>query len=166
MRVAVTGATGVLGRNLLFELIKRHRGDLDSLEVLVLGRSRGGRDVRRRAEDAVLSDGLPYGKMLAEAAVGFVVCGSLQEAHDGQLSYMLQDCSAAIENILIAVHAIGLGACWLGVHPREDRIKHVRSLLKVPAGIVPLAVIAVGRPAEKKQARTRYAESKVHYERW
>jgi len=60
LRVAVTGATGVLGRNLLFELIKRHRDDLDSLEVLVLGRSRRGRDVRRRAEDAVLSDGLPY----------------------------------------------------------------------------------------------------------
>jgi nucleoside-diphosphate-sugar epimerase len=60
VRVAVTGATGILGRNLLFELIQRHRNDLDSLEMLVLGRDEPRRGIGRRAEDAVLSDGLPY----------------------------------------------------------------------------------------------------------
>ena len=60
MRVAVTGATGILGRNLLFELIQRHRRDLDSLEVLVLGRDEAGRSIGRRAEEEVVSDGLHY----------------------------------------------------------------------------------------------------------
>ena len=62
-------------------------------------------------------------------ALGIVVCGNLAGAHDRQLSYLLQDCSAAIENMLLAAQALGLGACWLGVHPREDRVAHVRSLV-------------------------------------
>ncbi|MCX7590290.1 MAG: nitroreductase family protein [Kiritimatiellae bacterium] len=122
--------------------------------------------VRDKGKLKELSDGLPNGKMLAEAAAGLVVCGSLSEAHDRQLSFMLQDCSAAIQNILVAAQALGLGSCWLGVHPREERIAHVRRALGIPADITPLAVIALGWPAEKKEARTRYSEAKVHWERW
>ncbi len=109
---------------------------------------------------------LPNGKMLARAAVGLVVCGSIEDAHDRQESYMLQDCSAAIENVLVAASMLGLGACWLGVHPRQERIDGIRAVLKVPAGIIPLAVIAVGWPAEEKAPRTRYDESKVIWESW
>ncbi len=48
MRVAITGATGVVGRHLLFELIKQHTGRLDRLEVLVLGRGDAGASLRER----------------------------------------------------------------------------------------------------------------------
>jgi len=113
-----------------------------------------------------LSQGLPHGGMLAEAAVGLVVCGDLQQAHDGQLSYLLQDCSAAIENVLLAAAALGLGACWLGVHPREERMQHVRSVLAIPPGVIPVAAIAVGWPAHTPPPRTRYSKAKVHHERW
>jgi nucleoside-diphosphate-sugar epimerase len=60
MRIALTGVTGVLGRNLLFEFIKRHLDDLDSLEILLLGRDRAGEDIRQRAERALITDGFPY----------------------------------------------------------------------------------------------------------
>jgi len=113
-----------------------------------------------------ISEGLPNGKMLASAGVGIVVCGDIREAHDRQLSYLLQDTSAAIQNILLAASALGLGACWLGVHPREDRIAHVRKLLGLPEEIIPVSVVSVGWPSEKKEPRTRYAEAKVHHERW
>lgn len=113
-----------------------------------------------------LSDALPNGKMLADAEVGIVVCGELAAAHDGQLSYLLQDTSAAIQNALLAASALGLGAVWLGVYPREDRMAHVRRLLELPEGIVPVAIVSVGWPAERKPPRTRYAEEKVHRERW
>ena len=122
--------------------------------------------VRDREMLGRISDGLPNGKMLASAGVGIVVGGDLREAHDRQLSYLLQDCSAAIENILLAAHALGLGACWLGVHPREDRIHHVRSLLGMPEDIVPVSIISLGWPGEHKEPRTRYLESRVHKERW
>ena len=60
MRIAVTGATGLLGRNLLFELIKRNLGNLDGLEVLILGRERDGRSIRERITRIIQNDGLSY----------------------------------------------------------------------------------------------------------
>ncbi len=113
-----------------------------------------------------IADGLPNGQMLREAAAGIAVCGDPARAHDGQLSYLLQDCSAAIENLLVAASALGLGACWLGVHPREDRLVHLRQVLGIPESILPVAVIALGLPGEEKPLRTRYAADKVHQEKW
>jgi nitroreductase len=109
---------------------------------------------------------LPHGQMLADASVGIIVCGDLETAHDRQLSYLLQDCSAAIENLLLAAHHLGLGACWLGVHPREDRIKNIRALLGLPPQVLPVAGIAIGHPAETKEARTRFRPEYVHCEKW
>lgn len=113
-----------------------------------------------------MADGLPNGKMLGDASVGIAVCGDPARAHDGQLSYLLQDCSAAIENLLVAAAGLGLGACWLGVHPREDRVAHLRIVLGIPPSILPVAVIALGFPGEEKPPRTRYAADKVHQEKW
>jgi nitroreductase len=113
-----------------------------------------------------IAQGLPNGGMLASAGVGFAICGELEAALDRQLSYMLQDCSAAIENLLLAAHALGLGAVWLGVHPREDRIAYVRSVLSIPESVLPISCIAVGFPAEQKSPRTRYRDDFVHYDKW
>jgi nitroreductase len=113
-----------------------------------------------------IADALPYGKMLPGAGVGLVVCGELAEAHDGQLSYLLQDVSAAIENILLAAHALGLGGCWLGVHPREDRMAAVAGVVNLPEGFVPVSVVSIGWPAEERKARTRFDQSKVRWESW
>jgi nitroreductase len=122
--------------------------------------------VRNRATLTKIASRLPNGTMLCEAAVGIVVCGDLQRAHDHQLSYLLQDCSAAIENLLLAASMLGLGACWLGVHPRADRVAHVRSVLGIPESMVPVSAIAVGWPAESPEPRTRYRASAVHHEKW
>jgi nitroreductase len=122
--------------------------------------------IRNREMLAGIAEGLPNGKMLADVPVGIVICGNLQRAHDGQLSYLLQDCSACIENLLLAVNTLGLGACWLGVHPREDRVQHIRSLLNIPDGIIPISAIAIGWPDESPSPRTRYREDAVHRETW
>jgi len=109
---------------------------------------------------------LPNGKMLAGAGLGIAVCGDLQAAHDQQLSYLLQDCSAAIENLLLCAHVLGLGACWLGVHPREQRMSDLRQLLSLPPSVIPVACIAIGHPAEAKEPRTRFKKNYVHSETW
>ena len=113
-----------------------------------------------------LAEGLPYGKMLMDSPVGIVVCGDLEKAHDRQISYLLQDCSAAIENLLVAVSALGLGAVWLGVHPREERMAHVRAIFGLPENIIPISAIAIGWPSEKPIARTRFSAGAVHAEKW
>lgn len=122
--------------------------------------------IRNKESLRKIADILPNGKMIADAAVGIIVCGDINRAHDKQLSYLLQDCSAAIENILIAAHALGLGACWLGVHPREQRIEGIRKIFRIPDDIIPVACIAIGVPGEEKPPRTRYNEDFVFYERW
>jgi nitroreductase len=122
--------------------------------------------VRNRASLEAIAEALPNGKMLASAAVGIAVCGDLHAAHAGELSYLLQDCSAAIENLLLAAHALGLGACWLGVHPRQTRIDALTKLLRLPGKVVPVSCIAVGWPAEQKPPRTRFEPSYVHAETW
>jgi nitroreductase len=115
---------------------------------------------------SALAAALPNGQMLASAAAGIVICGDLQEAHDHQLSYMLQDCAAAIENLLLAANALGLGGCWLGIHPRPDRIQKVSTILGLPAHIIPVSCVALGLPGETKEPRTRYQAAHVHTGKW
>jgi nitroreductase len=122
--------------------------------------------IRERETLAAIAAALPNGGMLATAPLGIIVCGDLDAAHDRQLSYLLQDCSAAIENLLLGAHALGLGACWLGVHPREDRVRKLKEILSLPASVIPVAGIAIGRPGEAKEPRTRFTRDYVHWEKW
>ncbi|MBM9612995.1 nitroreductase family protein [Desulfobulbus rhabdoformis] len=109
---------------------------------------------------------LPNGKMLAGATAALLVCGDINQAHDKELSFLLQDTSAAIENILLAASMLGLGACWLGIHPREERIEAVRTTFCLPEGILPVAGISLGWPDEEKEPRTRLQAEQVHFEQW
>ena len=122
--------------------------------------------IRNRQTLSAISAALPNGQMLAGAALGIAVCGDIEAAHDQQVSYLLQDCSAAIENLLLCAHVLGLGACWLGVHPREQRVNSLKQMLSLPASVIPVACIALGYPAEAKEPRTRFNRDYVHLERW
>jgi nitroreductase len=106
----------------------------------------------------------PYSAMLKEASVAVLVCGDLKsEKHKG---YWVQDCSAATQNLLIAAQAKGLGAVWLGVYPREDRVAGIRKLLGLPEHSVPLSRIPIGYKGEEKPPADRYDASRVHHNRW
>jgi nitroreductase len=122
--------------------------------------------IRNRQTLSDMASALPNGQMLASAGLGIAVCGDLEVAHDQQLSYLLQDCSAAIENLLLCAHILGLGACWLGVHPREQRMKALKQMLSLPPSVIPIACIATGHPGEAKEPRTRFNRDYVHIEKW
>ena len=122
--------------------------------------------IRDRQTLSAIANALPNGQMIATAALGIAVCGELPAAHDQQLSYMLQDCSAAIENLLLAAHVLGLGACWLGVHPRELRVNALKQILGLPPAVIPVSCIAIGYPGEAKDARTRFNRDYVHLDKW
>lgn len=111
-----------------------------------------------------MAEVIPYGKMLRDAPLGIVVCGdrSLQE-RDG---YLVQDCSAATQNILLAAHALGLGSVWLGVYPREDRIEGLTALFDIPDGIVPISAISIGVPVKPGERAERYKAERVHHNAW
>jgi nitroreductase len=122
--------------------------------------------LRKRETLNALADVLPHGRMLRQAAAAFVVCGDVNQAHDQQESYMLQDLSAAVENILLAANVLGLGTCWLGVHPRQERIADIRKLFDLPDNITPMCGISIGWPKDPPPARTRFNPDKVHWEEW
>jgi nitroreductase len=109
-----------------------------------------------------LAQAHPYGKMLLGAPLCVAVCG------DSTISprFWVQDCSAATENLLLATAALGLGAVWLGVYPREDRIGPIRKVLRIPDNIVPLNLVPIGHTAEEKEPRTQYDERRVHRDHW
>lgn len=102
-----------------------------------------------------------WSAMAADAAAVFVVCGNERASH-----HWIADASAATQNLLLAVAALGLGAVWVGIYPSADREAHVRRLLAIPEEIRVLCLVPVGHPAESKSPRTQYEESKVHYEEW
>jgi nitroreductase len=121
--------------------------------------------VRDTATRAALSAASAWGAMLAQTPLVIAVCGDVTaERHPGQ--YWVQDASAATENILIAAHAIGLGAVWVGIHPREERVRPVRILLGLPEHVEPLGLVGVGHPAKGKPPSSRMDWNKVHHERW
>ncbi len=109
---------------------------------------------------------LPHGQMLRQAPVAIIVCGDINRAHGNEISYMLQDLSAAVENILLAATALGVGSCWLGMHPRQERVDNIRNLFSLPENIIPMCGIALGWPAENPEPRTRFNPERVHQEKW
>lgn len=79
----------------------------------------------------------PYAKFLKDASLAIVVCGDTnQETAPG---YWVVDTSIATENLLLACHGRGLGACWCGVYPNEERMNDLKELLKLPDNIKPNA---------------------------
>lgn len=106
----------------------------------------------------------PYSKMLAQAQLAFLVCGD--EALEVTRGYWVQDCAAAVENMLIAVQSRGLGGVWLGVHPQRERVEGIRKILDIPTHITPFALVAVGYPAENKPYVDRYDATRVHDNGW
>jgi len=106
----------------------------------------------------------PFSQMLKEAPLAIVVCADLdKEKHSG---YWVQDCSAATENILIEAQHLGFGAVWLGVYPVEDRVDGLKRLLGLPVRVIPLSIVSLGYPAEKKEPSNRYDRSRVHLNKW
>jgi nitroreductase len=110
-----------------------------------------------------LKAALPFGQYNTPAAI--VVCGNPEIGNNtsGRF-YWVQDCSAAIENILIAAVGLGLGGVWVGIYPLESRVSAVRKALNMPEAVIPLGAVYVGYPGEKKEPRTQYDEHRVHWQ--
>ncbi len=106
----------------------------------------------------------PYSHMLKEAALAILVC------EDPGLEIIkgrgMLDCSAATQNILLAAHALGLGAVWLGIYPVKERMNGMRKLLNIPSQIVPVSLVSIGYSDEKLRKEDRFKPERVHYNQW
>jgi nitroreductase len=115
---------------------------------------------------AKLAEVHPYAQMVLQSPLAIVPCGEPALSIPDRQDYWVQDLAAATENILLAATGMGLGAVWCGVHPVPERVRDVRGVLGISEGVIPFALIAVGHPAEAKEARTQYDPGRVHRDRW
>jgi nitroreductase len=102
--------------------------------------------------------------MLEYTPVAILVCGDEMLAHAP--GYIPCDCSAATQNMLLAAHALGLGAVWIGLYPREQRIEGLKKVFNLPDHIVPFSIVSLGYPDEKKKMTDRFKEERVHNGKW
>jgi nitroreductase len=83
---------------------------------------------------------------LARAPVVFVICAVPQESAErygerGLTLYSLQDTAALVQTLLLAVHFLGYGSCWIGAFNESE----VVNILKIPQGIRPIAILPIGK---------------------
>lgn len=117
------------------------------------------KDILRR-----IPDYHPYSSMVPGAGAAILVCGNT-ELQD-EPGYIAQDCSAAVQNLLLEAVNQGLGAVWLGVFPRKERMEGMAELFSLPGQIIPVALVSVGYPAENPGVEDRFVPAKIHYDRW
>lgn len=119
----------------------------------------------------------PRSGMFTTAGAIIVVCGqtSFMRKPFGQPDapevqqpniFWFEDCSAAAENILLAAHAMGLGAVWTAGYPAEERITPIAAALGLPEDVKILCIIPVGVPAEAPAPKDKWNEGNIHWEKW
>lgn len=106
----------------------------------------------------------PYANMLYEAPLAILICGDLSIEHITE--YNAVNCAAATENLLLAAHDLGLGAVWLGVYPRLERMEPLVKLFELPENIVPISLVALGYPNETHPTPERFKKSRIHFNKW
>ena len=112
---------------------------------------------------AQLADALPYAKMTAHAPMAIVTCGNPDRFLDGDdATLWIQDLSAASENILLAAHALGLGAVWTCLYPHTDRMDATRQILSIPTDIIPFNLIPVGYPLVRHTPMDKWHPDRTH----
>lgn len=120
--------------------------------------------VSDRATLDTLSTASAHTGMLKNAPLAIVVCGNTEKALEGDgRDFWIQDASAATENILLAAHALGLGAVWTGLYPVTERSNAVSDKLNLPGKLIPMSMVVIGHPAESPAPKDKYKEDNVSF---
>jgi nitroreductase len=109
---------------------------------------------------------MPNAAMAAKAPLAILVCGDLHLGVEKSEGYWVLDCAAATQNLLLAAHALGLGAVWTGVYPREQRMESLRRLVGLPENVIAHSLVVIGYPAEQVQPEERYRPERVRWNHW
>lgn len=102
-----------------------------------------------------------YSKM--KSALMIIVAGNDKRSLNHRVNdFWIQDCAAAVENILLCATELGIGSCWCGLFPMVSPVKRVKEILSLEEHIIPMALINLGYPDEHPEPRTQYEEKRIH----
>ncbi len=104
------------------------------------------------------------GEVLRSAGNGILVYGNLNKTYDKEIGFMLQDCSAAIQNMLLSATALKIASCWMGIYPRENRIEGLQKLFNLSETEIPVGIVSLGYCDNWPAEETRYNSSFVRRE--
>lgn len=112
-----------------------------------------------------IATAMPNAGMAASAPLAIVVCGDMNKADSDPIGqqYWIQDCSAATENLLLAAHALDLGAVWCGVTPIAERVAETRRIVNLPDSLVPLGIVVIGHPEGTPRVKDKWNPDDVTY---
>lgn len=115
--------------------------------------------------------GLLSGQQPTNAPLLIAVCGDTDKTTmpdgKGKLpDFWVEDVSAATQNLLLAAHALGLGAVWTAAYPAMDRVADIANVLNCPQNIIPLAVVRIGYPDESPAPKDKFKEENVSYNKF
>ncbi|MDR7870615.1 MAG: nitroreductase family protein [Tissierellaceae bacterium] len=105
-----------------------------------------------------------YAKMLGDAGTAIVVCGDINRQDN--MGFLVADTSAAIQNMLLAAHGLGLGAVWCGIYDIPQLIANIKETLNLPENVIPIGMVVVGNKIKDRTPQDRYDENKIHYDTW
>ena len=96
-----------------------------------------------------------------------IVCGEPEKAEKYYGSrgkfYTIQNCAAAVQNMLLEAHSLGLGTRWVGAFNEEE----VKSILRVPAEVTVDAVVALGYAQDVPPKPPKFPlEPMTYFGRW
>jgi nitroreductase len=114
--------------------------------------------VTKPAELAAIAAATDHGRFVAHASACILVF-----CHDGK--YYLEDGSAASQNILVAAHAAGLGACWVA-GDKKAYAETLRQMVGAPADCRLVSLLSIGHPAESPKPAKRPLSDVLHWDRY
>lgn len=187
---AVDPADAVMQNILSRKSVRHYTGDTiaaDTLQNILRAAmaAPSGRDLRpwsfvvltdRSQYEAIFGDNFNM-RMYKESGAVVVVCADTvfvaptRDNPDGPAveqknRLWRDDLGAVTENLLLAVEAYGLGACWTACYPYPERMNPIREALALPNTVVPYAVVPIGVPAGESSPKDKWDASRIHFGRW
>lgn len=107
---------------------------------------------------------IPHAELLKQTPAAILICGD-KEIEKNE-SWMIQNCSAAIQNILLASHGLGIGSCWIAIHGIQEIVNNVCIQFNLPENIIPISMITLGYPDEEVISEERFKKEKIHFNKW
>jgi len=106
----------------------------------------------------------PHAGMLATAAFAVAVC--FDDSPKIFQGLVIDDCSAAAENMLLAATALGYGSVWAAIHHDEVKQKNAKAALNLPDGVKIALIVAVGVSDETPAPREKTNPKMIHKNGW
>lgn len=125
--------------------------------------------VTGKEELVALGDIQKYWRLLKDAPLCIACCAYEPSAEPKRRTYLVHNTCAAVENMLLAIHALGLGGVWLNASPEREHYEAAKKIMGIPQEVDLVAVIACGHPAAEQPPRVmpeRYEPEKWHREAW